>query len=87
MKINELDKRIEILDTVGGECFISGRVWANITETINGMAIITMRFYPALKVGNKIKYDIQSRTYEIFTIRDFFKGQRYTEVKVREVTE
>lgn len=80
---------------VVGDWYVHGRVWAKIEPTVglehltnqqvqgSQTATITMRFYPALTIKDRIEYE--KTVYEITAIKDITTGHRWTEATVKEL--
>ena len=95
IEVLELQEDRDAYGAVIGNWVVVGIFWASITPSIGNESYvneqiqgeqetkIVMRFYPAMSIKHRIKY--QEQLYEVVGVRDIKMGHRFTEVKAKEI--
>ncbi len=95
IEVLELREERDAYGAVTGEWVVVGRIWAKLAPGVGREnlvnkqekaiqeAVITMRFYPAMSVKHRIRY--QKTLYEVTSVKDIVTEHRWTEVKVKEI--
>jgi SPP1 family predicted phage head-tail adaptor len=95
IEVLELREERDAYGAVTGDWAVVGKVWAKIAPGIGREnfvnqqekaiqeTFITMRFYPAMSVKHRIRY--QKTLYEVTAVKDIVTEHRWTQVTAKEI--